>query len=90
MSDTPRTDAEFKREGHIYIHTGIGAMEYVSLAFARQLERELAEARKDAEKWQRIKEDEQFSVWRYRNGWDMAISKKDLDAAIDAARREHG
>ena len=43
MSDTPRTDAEFMGVIH--------DEECVMASFARQLERESAELRKDAERW---------------------------------------
>lgn len=46
MSDTPRTDAETMRDEYDHVDTEFGAFapsDTVSAAFARQLERELAE-----------------------------------------------
>jgi multidrug efflux pump subunit AcrA (membrane-fusion protein) len=49
MSDTPRTDAEFKLEAFF---DGSGIVETVLVEFARQLETELAEARAEIENLQ--------------------------------------
>jgi len=48
MSDTPRTDAETMRDEYDHVDTEFGAFapsNTVSADFARQLERELAEAK---------------------------------------------
>jgi hypothetical protein len=45
MSDTPRTDAIYKESSHCFQN-----QEMVFASFARQLERELAEAKNDAER----------------------------------------
>jgi hypothetical protein len=62
QSDTPRTDAQADRYGPQVPMSNI-----VTADFARQLERELAEARKDAE--------------RYRAGYEAAIAFVDSNVA---------
>jgi hypothetical protein len=48
MSETPRTDAQLKLEAFF---DGIGIVETVEVEFARELEKELIEARADAKHW---------------------------------------
>jgi len=93
MSDTPRTDAaavssEFvRREMDYYAH------KFVLADFARQLERELAEARKDAERLNELQRryigadfmygDDKRTVLLF--DWSGRSVTKDLRVAIDAA-----
>lgn len=54
MSDTPRTDAVCRTVDHTTIMGGKiyqATIETVDASFARQLERELAEARAEVEHW---------------------------------------
>lgn len=48
MSDTPRTDAKIR--DHVSIYENLGLTDFVDADFARQLERELAEARAEIER----------------------------------------
>ena len=80
MSDTPRTDAE-----SCWLFDGLS--EVVTADFARGLERELAEAKRDAER---------YRYWRDRHGWTgyfdygptNSEAPDDIDAAIDASIKE--
>jgi hypothetical protein len=66
------------------------ALAFIQLA--RQLERELAEARKDAERYRWLRECRgpvAAGVERVPDGVQW-LDTTDLDAAIDAARRKHG
>ena len=69
MSDTPRTDAEWTDD---YYCSG-----YVPTEFAQQLERELAEAKKDAERYRYVR-----SIW--------GLPDEKFNDAIDAAMKEGG
>jgi hypothetical protein len=82
MSDTPRTDQEKWNEGFA---------ELVTANFARQLERELAEAKKDAERYRWIR-----LAHQYDNDLGVRVSEcrtrtmqyhhaEHLDSAIDKA-----
>jgi hypothetical protein len=58
MTDTPRTDAEVDEQGQ-YIHSFVfdhtyNEVHYVRADFARQLERELAEAKREAALWHEV------------------------------------
>ena len=66
ISDTPRTDHAFNDE---YCYS-----EYVSKEFAQQLERELAEARKDAERYRKV----------YEHGFCKSHSRKALSNRLCA------
>ena len=89
-SDTPRTDAE----NYIY---DIGLARWVSIEFARQLERELAaaikerdEAQRDAERyrWLKSKGCDWITIYRHPGGDEFFDGKADerMDERIDAAR----
>ena len=85
MSETPRTDAE--QDGSETIDEAFN--------FARQLERELAEARKDAERYRWLRDNTcKSSLYEHCGieGYDteVMISGEVLDAAIDAAMKEGG
>jgi len=89
MSDTPRTDAERTDD---YYCSG-----YVPEEFARQLERELAEAKKDAERYRWLRDNSynvQIGVYelvnrdgRQQRAW---LAGNELDDVIDAATKEGG
>lgn len=87
-SDTPRTDAEtycVPHEDALYKVEKL--REVVAAEVCRRLERELAEARRYAER---------YRYWRDRHGWtgyfDDGLTNSeapdDIDAAIDAAMKE--
>jgi len=84
MSDTPLTDAL----DSILTEREIDR----ALDFARDLERELAAAQADAERYRRLR------AWRYELSAGLNfpdsetkwIDENDLDAAIDAAMKECG
>ena len=89
MSDTPRTDAE-----SCWLFEGLS--EVVTADCARGLERELAEAKRDAERYRWLRSRHykggMLGVWRETkdgvaivDGW---LSGADLDKAIDAAMKE--
>jgi len=89
MSDTPRTDAEWTDD---YYCNG-----YVSGEFARQLERELAEAKEDADRYRWLRDNSynvQIGVYelvnrdgRQQRAW---LAGNELDDVIDAAMKEGG
>jgi hypothetical protein len=86
LSSTPRTDAE------AYPATSYGVLHVVSAGFARQLERELNEALKDAARYRWLKEQRR---WLYNKPptpgisirWENYIAGDAnwLDDAIDGA-----
>ena len=89
MSDTPRTDVEAEENGLNRV---------VSADFARQLERELAEARRDAERYRWLRDeaihfvchDGTDSPWVVlgKSAYECAPTcGGELDAAIDAAMK---
>jgi len=81
MSDTPRTD---EINGRIQYNTHC----YVEMAnFARQLERELQEARKDAERYRWLR-DVGNDTWIPLGKRPGVSFTHETDAAIDAARKE--
>ena len=75
MSDTPRTDAE-----SCWLFEGLS--EVVTADFARGLERELAEAKRDAERWAELIEAAK-EVDRIGVGGHLRLCK-----ALDAMRGE--
>ena len=85
MSDTPRTDAHYKQ----ILDDDLG-LEYNETElrwWAEQLERELAEAQKDAERYRWLRDDERgrslsVSSLEWKNHAELS------DAAIDAAIRK--
>jgi len=91
MSDTPRTDAAvvsaeyIRREMDYYEH------KFILADHARQLERELTAALKDAERYRWLREEED-TIYPYaqvlvRRGvrFSNVLDGEGLDAAIDAA-----
>ena len=96
MSDTPRTDAEALKWGPREGVKNITVPTY----FAEDLERELAEARRDAERYRWLRD---CNAWRSdrsitvqerhyvggRYSGMSAIHSEHLDAAIDAAMQEN-
>lgn len=87
MSDTPRTDAEEARYNDGYdVYNAV-----VDADFARTLERELAEARRDQARYRRLRDNRgvqdtpgAFRCTGYGEGWPH-LTGDELDAAIDAA-----
>ena len=67
MSDTPRTDAGYIAHYAEHDH---------NIELCRQLERELAAAQKDAERYRHVRKDPSML---------LHLSNRDFDAAIDAA-----
>lgn len=104
MTETPRTHEEVKRTA------GIGAMSGMEQAwqdmcyFASQLERELFEATKDAERYRKVREAMSGRKWRHLpheisehmpegDDEDSVALEATLDAAVDAidsARQKEG
>lgn len=78
MSDTPKTDKLAKRE---FVPDGVW------IRHARELERENAALRADAERYRYIKKSETMEVSEILQSFCVSITF-DLDAAIDAARKE--
>ena len=79
MSDTPRTDAE---ESHGFDEHG-GDQVLVSADFARQLERELNEAKRDANNCRQIIStycDEVDALTKDRNHWKQRAEKAEADS----------
>lgn len=85
-SDTPRTDEALRATMDIAGRLGVLAERAALTDLARQLERELATAMKDAKRyrWLRSEHADRFradvQMWEVRSG-------ADLDAAIDYAAR---
>ena len=84
MSDTPRTDAAEHNMGSI-----IEPDYVVNAAFSRYLERELAEAKKDADRYRWLRDNTcESSLYEHcgEEGCEteVMISGEVLDAAIDA------
>jgi hypothetical protein len=87
MSDTPRTDIAQHNMGSI-----VEPHYVVDADFSRYLERELAEAKKDADRYRWLR------AWRYELSAGLKfpdsetkwIDENDLDAAIDTAMKECG
>ncbi len=79
LTPTPRTHAAMVQGDFpgYEVKTAI-----VHASFARQLERELAEARKDAERYRVLRRGQHWSVI---NGIGDTLRADELDAAIDAA-----
>jgi hypothetical protein len=85
---TPRTDAEESRADEYYEGTRV-----VTADFARQLERELSEAFKDAERYRWLRHgDNDEAVIRMsgnkRNNYPFLLRNHELDAVIDAKMKE--
>jgi len=78
MSDTPRTDRQEKQYG-----LGLPFSSIVGSAFARQLERELAEARKEREQWK-------AQYWAMCDRYDALDLKLDAAMASDPPAAEKG
>ena len=72
MSDTPRTDVAQHNMGSVVEQHYV-----VDADFSRYLERELAEAKKDAERYRYVR-----SIW--------GLPDEKFNAAIDAAMKEGG
>jgi hypothetical protein len=88
MSDTPRTDVAEHNMGSV-----VEPHYVVDADFSRYLERELAEARKDAERYRWLRDNTcKSSLYEHCGieGYDteVMISGEVLDAAIDAAMKE--
>ena len=88
MSDTPRTDVAEHNMGSV-----VEPHYVVDADFSRYLERELAEARKDAERYRWLRDNTcKSSLYEHCGieGYDteVMISGEVLDAAIDAAMQE--
>ena len=98
-SDTPRTDAKVSQRKHAQLN----GTDYVSADFARQLERDLSAARaecerlrKDAERYRWLRNESQSRddevpivvIWKANGHGQECCAKDELDAAIDAARKE--
>ena len=79
MSDTPRTDAE-----SCWLFEGLS--EVVTADFARGLERELDEDRRDAERYRWLKEN--ASDIRWEGCHVVRATMHCLDVSIDAAMKE--
>ena len=82
MSDTPRTDVAEHNMGSV-----VEPHYVVDADFSRYLERELAEAKKDAERYRWLRDDERgrslsVSSLEWKNNAELS------DAAIDAAMKE--
>ena len=89
MSDTPRTD-DFE---NYYFDQGTHVDEV--FVYARQLECELAEVRKDAERYRLLRDHAQNTLigvyeWVERDGRQQRawLAGNELDDAIDAAMKE--
>ena len=83
-ADTPRTNAAEHNMGSV-----VEPHYVVDVDCSRQLERELAEARKDAERYRWLRDDERgrslsVSSLEWKNNSELS------DAAIDAAMKEGG
>ena len=101
MTDTPRTDCVGRITAYL-THGGLWNPELAIHEAVRQLfmdcreelitaERELAEARKDAERYRWLRSEcGRYIDWDELESIDGDISEVGFDAAIDAARREHG
>jgi len=83
MSDTPRTDANY------VCHYGDGLGQWVPREFACELERKLAAAQADAERYRWLRGD--------KRGRSLSVSSLEWtgnaelsDAAVDAAMKECG
>lgn len=88
MSDTPRTDA-FGSQPTKWGPTQHDKLIPEWVSFARQLERELAAAQKDAKRYQWLRDEAPIGAG------DMASvrgshSAADIDAAIDEAAKANG
>jgi hypothetical protein len=79
MSDTPRTDAL-----HFGYKDDIGMQRHELLDLALALERELAEAKKDAERYRWLR-DEAQNTMKQQRAW---LASNELDDNIDAAMKE--
>jgi hypothetical protein len=87
MSNTPRTDAA------MFDSTLLGPNSIVRVGFARQLERENAELRRDAERYRFLRIPGRAIVYaKDRDAWGSGQSghvrydaPEQLDAAVDAA-----
>lgn len=84
MSDTPRTDAAEHNMGSV-----VEPHYVVDVEVARDLERELAGARKDAERYRWLRERHENTVMDIYNSIP-AMKPELLDAEIDAAMKEGG
>lgn len=85
---TPRTDAEESRADEYYEGSRV-----VTADFARQLERELSEALKDAARYRWLRHgDNDESVVRMsgnkRNSYPFLLRNDELDAVIDIKMKE--
>jgi len=94
MSDTPRTDAAVHPSKLLRRPDGT-FREAVDAVFSRQLERELAEAKKDSRRYRWLRDNTcKSSLYEHCGieGYDteVMISGEVLDAAIDAAMKEGG
>lgn len=82
MSDTPRTDANITWK----FDDKAEPSEFVDARLARQLERENAELRKDAERYRWIRT---AGAWESEIGMQiLSENPEKFDLAVDAARSE--
>ena len=86
MSDTPRTDANY------VCHYGDGLGQWVPREFACDLERELAAAQKDAERYRYLKSvmtvPHAMQSWLKFNNFNPDTPNMGIDESIDAAMKE--
>ena len=90
MSNTPRTDPECKDiQGDAYMRSVPDHGDYVSADFARQLERELAEAKHRIRTL--IEQRDGFRIqadhkWRLREEFEALLGTSDIETGVERVR----